>query len=118
MQAIELLVRALEAAGPDPTREGVLEGMQYAFDGYSCTLCLAPTFLSYTDTIANETYQFATWNAAQNKIVPTGQPISFETSTGKNPRGNDAKYGCEVPADLKALKLPNYPNTLCPWKAQ
>ncbi len=42
--------------------------------------------------------------------------ISYETSQGKGVRGNDAKYGCDVPAEIKALNLPNYPNSLCPWK--
>ncbi len=116
MNAIEFLVRALEAAGPDPTREGVMEGIKYAFDGYNCTMCLAPTYLSYVDNIDFEVFQFSTWNATENKRVPTGQPISYETSAGKSPRGNDPKYGCTVPDRIKALNLPNYPSTLCPWK--
>jgi branched-chain amino acid transport system substrate-binding protein len=39
--SIELLVRALELAGPDPTREGLIEAMQVGFDGsWTCSMCL------------------------------------------------------------------------------
>ncbi len=112
----EIMVRALEAAGPDLTREGVMEGLQYAFDGYKCTDCFAPIYLSYVDTVAAESFQFYKWDGAQAKATLVGEPVSYETSLGKGVRGNDPRYPCEVPQELSALKLPNYPNTLCPWK--
>lgn len=113
----ETLVRALEAAGPDLTREGVMEGMQHAFNGYNCTNCVAPIHLSYVDTVAAESFQFFRWDGAQGKAVFLGEPLSYETTLGKGARGNDPKYPCAVPAEIKALNLPNYPDTLCPWKS-
>ncbi len=116
VNATEFMVRVLEAAGPDPTREGVLEALQYAFDGYDCTLCITPVYISYVDTMAWETFQFTKWDSSQNKAVSVGEPVSYETSLGKGVRGNDPKYPCALPQQLKELKLPNFPNTLCPWK--
>lgn len=113
---IEGLVRALEAAGPDPTREGVLEALKYAFDGYMCGICIAPIYLNYTDTAAYEAMQFYRWDGTANKGVFVGEPLSFETSKGKGVRGNDPKYTCDIPPAIKALNLPNYPASLCPWR--
>ncbi len=113
--ATEFLVRGLEAAGPDLTREGLLEALQYAYDNYMCTLCVSPIYLSYVDNMAFENTQFYRIETG-GKRTPLGQPLNFETSLGKGVRGNDPKYGCTVPDDIKALSLPNYPSTLCPWK--
>lgn len=116
-QIMELLIRLLEAAGPDLTREGLLEAQQYAFDGkWKCSICLAPVYLNYADGYVNEVYRATRWDASQNKLVFAGEPISYETSLGEGLRGTDARFPCDVPAEVKGLNLPNYPSTLCPWK--
>jgi len=101
--AIEYLVRALELAGPDLTREGLIEAVERGFDGsWKCSSCLGPTIFGPQDHWALETMQVNKWDHAQQKYVRIGPVVSYETSQGKGIRGNFPEYQCQ-------------PAT-CPWK--
>ena len=101
---VEHLVRALELAGPDPTREGLILALDNGFDGsWTCSLCLAPPILGPQDHWPWEAYQPVRWNAAEKKFVRAGDLLIVETSKGKGIRGNIEGYDCTE-------KSP------CPWK--
>jgi ABC-type branched-subunit amino acid transport system substrate-binding protein len=100
----EYLVRALELAGPDLTREGLIEAIELGFDGsWTCSVCLGPTVFGPQDHWAIETLQLITWSDAEQAYLRIGDPISIETSEGNGLRGNFEGYECS--ADLP-----------CPWK--
>lgn len=100
----EHLIRALELAGPDPTREGLILAMDYGFDGsWTCSLCLVPPIMGPQDHWPWEAYQPVRWNAAEKKFVRVGDLLTVETSKGNGIRGNIEGYECTE-------KSP------CPWK--
>ena len=102
LMAIEHLVRALELAGPDLTREGLVEALELGFDGsWSCSVCLAPTVFGPQDHWQNESYLVGKWDQAAQKfeIIDT---LNYETSEGKGVRGNIPGFECQTGT--------------CPWK--
>ncbi|MCS7277039.1 MAG: ABC transporter substrate-binding protein [Dehalococcoidia bacterium] len=103
LRAVEHLVRALEMAGPDLTRQGLVEAIESGFDGsWTCSLCVGPTVLGPQDHWTYETSAFIRWRndtGLAEFILPY---TSFETSEGKGIRGNVEGFECR-------------PGT-CPWK--
>lgn len=102
VNALEHLVRALELAGPDLTREGLIEALETGFTGdWTCNMCLAPTILGPQDHWVNETWATVKWD--QTKVLWDNLGlVDTETSRGKGLRGNYPDTPCK-------------PNT-CPWK--
>jgi ABC-type branched-subunit amino acid transport system substrate-binding protein len=76
----ELTVKALENAGPNLTRESVVEGAE-AIRDWCCSLCLYPVNLSPTDHRPFETIQPLRWE--NGKWVQFGEPVSNESTPGK-----------------------------------
>jgi branched-chain amino acid transport system substrate-binding protein len=76
----ELMVKTLENAGPNLTRESVIEGAE-AIRDWCCTACLVPMNMSPTDhrPIEMELYT----QVQGGKWVPISEPISFESTPGK-----------------------------------
>jgi branched-chain amino acid transport system substrate-binding protein len=76
----ELMVKTLENAGPNLTRESVIEGAE-AIRDWCCTACLVPMNMSPTDhrPIEMELYT----EVKGGKWVPISEPISFESTPGK-----------------------------------
>jgi len=80
MSAAELTVQALKNAGPNLTRESVVEGAEQ-IRGYCCIICLTPTSLSPTDHRVNETMWYE--RVVDGKWVRfTGTPVSYESTPG------------------------------------
>jgi branched-chain amino acid transport system substrate-binding protein len=76
----ELMVKALENAGRDLTRESLIEGAE-AIRDYCCTFCLFPTNLSPTDHRPSE---MEVYNRVENgKWVAFGEPVNFESTPGE-----------------------------------
>jgi ABC-type branched-subunit amino acid transport system substrate-binding protein len=80
MTVAELMVQALKNAGPDLTRESVVEGAESIRD-YCCLSCLVPANLSPTDHRASETLWFE--RVENGKWVRFGDPVSYESTPGK-----------------------------------
>ncbi|MCS7277041.1 MAG: ABC transporter substrate-binding protein [Dehalococcoidia bacterium] len=103
LRSVEMLVRALEMAGPDLTRQGVIEAIENGFDGsWTCSICVGPVVLGPQDHWAFEHSAFVRWRndtGLADFILPY---TSFETSEGKGIRGNVEGFECR-------------PGT-CPWK--
>ncbi len=107
---IEMLVRALELAGPDLTREGLIEAFETGFDGsWTCSLCDAPPILGPQDHWPFETLQQARWNAATSRYEIVSEVQDYETSEGRGIRGNVPGYECQPPSA-------EFPRGTCPWK--
>jgi branched-chain amino acid transport system substrate-binding protein len=101
----EMLVRGLELAGPDLTRQGFVAALETGFKGdYKCSLCIGPAIFGPQDHWAFETLRIVQWDPEKKAFLPIpGQPlIDFETSKGRGIRGNVPGYPC-TPAT-------------CPWK--
>ncbi len=102
-RSFEHLVRALLLAGPDLTRQGLIEAIELGFDGsWTCSLCLGPTILSPYDHWSFEYSDYRRWDhdtLRWEQILPI---TSFETSQGRGIRGNVEGYECR-PAQ-------------CPWR--
>jgi branched-chain amino acid transport system substrate-binding protein len=76
----ELMVKALENAGPNLTRESLVDGAENIRD-YCCTFCLFPANLSPTDHRPSE---MEVYNRVENgKWVSFGDPVNFESTPGK-----------------------------------
>jgi ABC-type branched-subunit amino acid transport system substrate-binding protein len=102
VNALEHLVRALELAGPDLTREGLIEALETGFTGdWTCNMCLAPTILGPQDHWVNEHWATVKWVQADGHWTNLGI-VNTETSEGKGLRGNYPDTPCAA-------------NT-CPWK--
>ena len=100
----EHLLRALELAGPDLTREGLILALDHGFDGsWTCAICIAPTILGPQDHWSGEAFQPVRWVAADKKLVKVGEPLIRETSKGNGIRGVIPGFECST-------KSP------CPWK--
>lgn len=99
----EHLVRVLELAGPDLTREGVLDAMEQGFDGsWTCSICVAPTLLSENDHWTYESARVLKWHEDTKTPEFRTDVLDYETSHGKGLRGNFPEFPCK-------------PET-CPWK--
>lgn len=102
VNALEHLVRALELAGPDLTREGLLEALNTGFTGdWTCNMCLGPTILGPQDHWVNEHWATVQWVQAEGKWKQLGV-VNTETSEGRGLRGNYPGIECKP--------------TTCPWK--
>jgi branched-chain amino acid transport system substrate-binding protein len=76
----ELMVKTLENAGPNLTRESVVEGAE-AIRDWCCTGCLVPMNMSPTD---HRPLEMELYTKVENgKWVPISEPISFESTPGK-----------------------------------
>jgi branched-chain amino acid transport system substrate-binding protein len=76
----ELMVKALENAGPNLTRESVEDGAE-AIRDWCCSVCVVPVNLSPTD---HRPFEVEVYNRVENgKWVEFGEPINFESTPGK-----------------------------------
>jgi len=76
----ELMVKALENAGPNLTRESVVEGAE-AIRDWCCSVCMVPVNLSPTD---HRPFEIEVYNRVENGVwVEFGEPINFESTPGK-----------------------------------
>jgi len=76
----ELMVKALENAGRDLTRESLVEGAE-AMRDFCCTFCLFPVNLSPTDHRPSE---MEVYNRVENgQWIPFGEPVNFESTPGE-----------------------------------
>jgi len=80
MTIAELAVQALKNAGPDLTRESVIEGAEKIRD-YCCTTCLAPVNLSPTDHRVSEALWFERV-VDGNWVRLSDTPVSYESTPG------------------------------------
>jgi len=80
MNIAELTVQALKNAGPNLTRESLVEGAE-AIRDYCCLTCAVPINLSPTDHRPSETVWFD--RVENGKWVRFGEPISYESTPGK-----------------------------------
>jgi len=113
--SVEVLVRALEVAGPDLTKEGLMEAMWIAMDGHwVCKLCTedTPYIVTPNDNFYVESIlRLVRYDASTGKMEPVeGQGIiNTETSFGLGPYGYVEQYACQPPSD-------DYPLGTCPWE--
>jgi hypothetical protein len=83
------LLRALEFAGPDLTRQGLQQAMENGFDGsWKCATCVAPTVYSPTSHWTIEALQPVKWSAALNRFTPNGKLVGFQGQSGTIIEGN------------------------------
>ena len=76
----ELMVKSLENAGPNLTRENLIEGAE-AIRDWCCSTCIAPINLSPVD---HRPFETEVYNRVENgKWVTFGEPMSFESTPGK-----------------------------------
>jgi branched-chain amino acid transport system substrate-binding protein len=80
MAVAELFVQALKNAGPNLTRESIVEGAESIRD-YCCLTCAVPTNLSPTDHRVTETVWLM--RAENGQWVRSGDPVSYESTPGK-----------------------------------
>ena len=76
----EMMVKALENAGPNLTRESLVEGTE-AIRDYCCPTCREPVNFSPTDHRPCEMEVFV--KVEDSKWVEFGEPINFESTPGK-----------------------------------
>jgi branched-chain amino acid transport system substrate-binding protein len=106
----EVLTRALELAGPDLTREGLIEALEIGFDGsWTCGGCLGPIVYGPQDHWALESFRFVSWSHADQKFVQVSDVVNYETSEGEGLRGNVQGFECEPPSAAA-------PEGTCPWE--
>jgi ABC-type branched-subunit amino acid transport system substrate-binding protein len=112
---VEMLVRALELAGPDLTREGLVEALEVGFsvqDNWICAVgCFAPIIMGPQDHYPYETWKLTRWDNATKTSEVFGPVLDFETSKGLGPRGNFPGLGweCQPPSA-------EFPEGTCPWE--
>jgi branched-chain amino acid transport system substrate-binding protein len=109
--ALEHLIRGLELAGPDLTREGLIEALESGFtleDNWKCSTCLGPTVFGPQDHWAMEAWAMERWNNATKQYENLGI-LDFETSKGLGPRGNYPDLECQPPSA-------EFPEGTCPWE--
>jgi branched-chain amino acid transport system substrate-binding protein len=76
----ELMVKALENAGPDLTRESLADGAE-AIRDYCCSVCMVPVNLSPTD---HRPFEIEVYDRVENgRWVAFGEPVNFESTPGK-----------------------------------
>jgi branched-chain amino acid transport system substrate-binding protein len=73
----ELMVEALKRAGPDLTREKLVEAAENIRD-FTCSVCLTPVNMSPTD---HRPFEIEVYNKVEGgKWVAFGEPVDFETT--------------------------------------
>jgi ABC-type branched-subunit amino acid transport system substrate-binding protein len=73
----ELMVEALKRAGPDLTREKLVEAAESIRD-WTCSVCLTPINMSPTD---HRPFEIEVYNKVEGgKWVAFGEPVDFETT--------------------------------------
>jgi ABC-type branched-subunit amino acid transport system substrate-binding protein len=80
MAVAQLFVQALKNAGPNLTRESIVEGAESIRD-YCCLTCAVPANLSPTDHRVTETVWLM--RAENGQWVRFGDPMSYESTPGK-----------------------------------
>jgi branched-chain amino acid transport system substrate-binding protein len=80
MTVAELFVQALKNAGPDLTRESIVEGAESIRD-FCCLACLAPANLSPTDHRVSEGMWFE--RVENGQWVRFGDVVSYESTPGE-----------------------------------
>jgi ABC-type branched-subunit amino acid transport system substrate-binding protein len=84
---MSLMFRAMELAGPDLTREGLMEAFEKGFTGdWTCSVCVGPAILGPDDHWAGEALQLVKWDNATTTLKGIGSPVIYETSQGKGLR--------------------------------
>ncbi|MEX1252842.1 MAG: ABC transporter substrate-binding protein [Dehalococcoidia bacterium] len=73
----ELTVEVLRRAGPDLTREGLVDAAE-SIRGYDCSICYAPVSLSPTDHRPVEVERYV--RLEDGKWVPFGDLVDFEST--------------------------------------
>jgi branched-chain amino acid transport system substrate-binding protein len=109
--AFEILVRALELAGPDLTREGLMEAFDYGFtlqDNWTCNVCSGAVIMGPQDHWPSEFWRAGRWDNA-TKTWELIDSADFETSRGLGLRGTVSGYECEPPSA-------DAPEGTCPWE--
>jgi len=76
----EILVKGLENAGPDLTRESLVDGLESIRD-WCCTACMVPVNMSPTDHRPMEMEFYIRMENGQ--WIPFDDPVSFESTPGK-----------------------------------
>jgi hypothetical protein len=76
----EIMVKGLQNAGQDLTRESLIEGLESIRD-WCCTACMVPVNMSPTDHRPMEMEFYIRMEGGN--WVPFGDPISFESTPGK-----------------------------------
>lgn len=72
------MVHALQLAGPDLTRQGLLKAMEVGFNGkWTCAVCPGPTRYSRTDHWTIKSLQLVRWSSASQRFVLIGKPLNF-----------------------------------------
>jgi branched-chain amino acid transport system substrate-binding protein len=73
----ELTVEAMKRAGPDLTREGLVDALE-SMRGYQCSVCFAPISFSPTD---HRPFEIETYVRLEDgKWVPFGDLVDFEST--------------------------------------
>jgi branched-chain amino acid transport system substrate-binding protein len=73
----ELMVEALKRAGPDLTREKLVEAAESIRD-FTCSICMTPINMSPTD---HRPFEMEVYNKVEGgKWVAFGEPVDFETT--------------------------------------
>jgi len=79
-QLAELMVKSLENAGPNLTRESLVEGAE-AIKDWCCSVCMVPVNLSPTD---HRPFEIEVYDRVESgKWVEFGEPVNFESTPGK-----------------------------------
>ncbi len=73
----EVTVEGLKRAGPDLTREGLVDALE-AMRGFMCSLCFEPISMSPTDHRPVEIEVYI--RLEDGKWVPFGEPVSYEST--------------------------------------
>jgi branched-chain amino acid transport system substrate-binding protein len=76
----EIMVKALENAGPDLTRESLVEGAE-AIRDWCCSICTTPINLSPTDHRPSEMEYYIV--VEDGEWVAFGDPVNFESTPGE-----------------------------------
>jgi branched-chain amino acid transport system substrate-binding protein len=76
----ELMVKSLENAGPNLTRDSLEDGAE-AIKDWCCSVCMVPVNLSPTD---HRPFEIEVYDRVEGgKWVAFGEPINFESTPGK-----------------------------------
>jgi branched-chain amino acid transport system substrate-binding protein len=76
----ELMVKSLENAGPNLTRESLVDGAE-AIRDWCCTTCMAPINLSPTD---HRPFEIEIYNRVEDgRWVTFGEPVNLESTPGE-----------------------------------
>jgi len=93
----QAMMRALLVAGPDLTRQGLIQAMNNGFKKWECMVCLAPITYSASAHWSITAMQPAQWSPSLQNFVPAGKTVNF-TGPGINSFIGDNP-------DLKSLVL-------------